>query len=65
MGARPAGSVGLASSILQFGGNRNMLSKVVSSATHGVDAYRVEVEADIQQQLPAFITVGLPEGAVR
>ena len=25
----------------------------------------VEVEADIQQQLPAFVTVGLPEGAVR
>ena len=42
-----------------------MLSKIMSSATHGVDAYKVEVEADIQQQLPAFITVGLPEGAVR
>ncbi len=42
-----------------------MLSKIVSSATLGVDAYTVEVEADIQQQLPAFITVGLPDGAVR
>lgn len=42
-----------------------MLSKVISSATLGVDAYTVEVEADIQQQLPAFITVGLPDGAVR
>ena len=42
-----------------------MLSKITSSATLGVDAYLVEVEADIQQQLPAFITVGLPEGAVR
>ena len=42
-----------------------MLSKVLSSATHGVDAYKVEVEADIQQQLPFFVTVGLPEGAVR
>ncbi|RKX22471.1 MAG: magnesium chelatase [Candidatus Zixiibacteriota bacterium] len=42
-----------------------MLSKVMSSATLGVDAYQVEVEADIQQQLPAFVTVGLPEGAVR
>ena len=42
-----------------------MLSKVISSATIGVDAYAVEVEADIQQQLPAFVTVGLPEGAVR
>jgi magnesium chelatase family protein len=42
-----------------------MLSKVCSSATLGVEAYLVEVEADIQQQLPAFVTVGLPEGAVR
>jgi magnesium chelatase family protein len=42
-----------------------MLSRVISSATHGVDAYTVEVEADIQQQLPLFITVGLPDGAVR
>lgn len=42
-----------------------MLAKVMSAATLGVDAYPVEVEADIQQQLPAFVTVGLPEGAVR
>ena len=42
-----------------------MLSKIISSATLGIDAYAVEVEADIQQQLPSFVTVGLPEGAVR
>jgi magnesium chelatase family protein len=42
-----------------------MLSKIISAATLGVDAYSVEVEADIQQQLPGFITVGLPDGAVR
>jgi magnesium chelatase family protein len=42
-----------------------MLAKVYSSATLGVNAYTVEVEADIQQQLPLFVTVGLPEGAVR
>ncbi len=42
-----------------------MLSKIISSATMGIDAYEVEVEADIQQQLPSFVTVGLPEGAVR
>ncbi|MCK4574629.1 MAG: ATP-dependent protease, partial [candidate division Zixibacteria bacterium] len=42
-----------------------MLSKIISSATVGVDAYQVEVESDIQQQLPAFVTVGLPDGAVR
>jgi magnesium chelatase family protein len=42
-----------------------MLSKIISAATLGVEAYPVEVEADIQQQLPLFITVGLPDGAVR
>lgn len=42
-----------------------MLSKVISSSTLGVEAYTVEVESDIQQQLPAFVTVGLPDGAVR
>lgn len=42
-----------------------MLSRTISSSTLGVDAYTVVVEADIQQQLPGFITVGLPEGAVR
>ena len=42
-----------------------MLASIISAATLGVDAYPVEVEADIQQQLPGFITVGLPEGAVR
>jgi len=31
----------------------------------GVDAYLVEVELDISAGLPAFATVGLPEGAVR
>jgi magnesium chelatase family protein len=42
-----------------------MHSRIMSSATEGVDAYTVEVETDIQQQLPAFCTVGLPDGAVR
>ena len=42
-----------------------MLARVISAATLGVEAYEVEVEADIQQQLPAFVTVGLPDGAVR
>lgn len=42
-----------------------MHSSILSSATVGVDAYTVEVETDIQQQLPAFNTVGLPDGAVR
>lgn len=42
-----------------------MLAKVFSSALLGIDAYTVEVEVDVSPQLPAFNTVGLPEGAVR
>jgi magnesium chelatase family protein len=42
-----------------------MLARVLSSAVLGIDAYIVEVEVDISQGLPAFSTVGLPEGAVR
>lgn len=42
-----------------------MLAKIISSAVLGIDAYLVEVEADISPQAPGFVTVGLPEGAVR
>jgi magnesium chelatase family protein len=42
-----------------------MLSRVLSSAVIGIDAYRVEVEVDISNGLPNFSTVGLPEGAVK
>jgi len=42
-----------------------MLATVMSSSVLGVDAYKVEVEVDISRGLPAFSTVGLPEGAVR
>lgn len=42
-----------------------MLSKLNSSAVLGIDAYKVEVEADITQMLPSFAIVGLPDGAVR
>ena len=42
-----------------------MLAKTLSSAVFGIDAYVVEVEVDIAQGLPAFATVGLPEGAVK
>ncbi len=42
-----------------------MLAKVLSSAVLGIDAYIVEVEADITPMLPSFATVGLPEGAVK
>lgn len=42
-----------------------MLSKVLSSAVLGIDAYLVEVEVDIASGLPSFTTVGLPEAAVK
>ena len=42
-----------------------MLASVFSSAVLGIDAYTVEVEADITQMLPSFTTVGLPDGAVK
>ncbi len=42
-----------------------MLSKVLSGAVLGVDAYTVEVEVDIALGLPAFSTVGLPDMAVK
>lgn len=42
-----------------------MLSKVISSAVFGIDAYTVNVEVDISPGLPAFSTVGLPDGAVK
>ncbi len=42
-----------------------MLAKVLSAAVVGIDGYLVEVEVDIASGLPAFSTVGLPEGAVK
>lgn len=42
-----------------------MLARVRSAAVLGIDAYLVEVEIDITNGLPAFATVGLPQGAVR
>jgi magnesium chelatase family protein len=42
-----------------------MLSKVLSAAVLGIDAYIVKVEAHLEGNLPYFATVGLPDGAVR
>ncbi|OQB41840.1 MAG: Competence protein ComM [Candidatus Latescibacteria bacterium ADurb.Bin168] len=42
-----------------------MLTHVFSAATHGVDAYIVDVEANLDSQVPSFTIVGLPEGAVK
>ena len=42
-----------------------MTCSVPSCAILGVDGYVVEVEVDMSSGLPGFMTVGLPEGAVR
>ena len=42
-----------------------MLARIRSAAVLGIDAYVVEVEADIANGLPTFATVGLPHGAVK
>ena len=42
-----------------------MLSKVMSGAVIGIEAYLVEVETDISPGLPAYTLVGLPDNAVR
>ncbi|HEY1333541.1 MAG TPA: YifB family Mg chelatase-like AAA ATPase, partial [Myxococcaceae bacterium] len=42
-----------------------MLSTIRSAAVLGIDAYAVDVEVDISSGLPAFNTVGLPNGAVK
>ncbi len=42
-----------------------MLSHVFSAATHGVDAYLVDVETHLDTMVPAFTVVGLPDAAVK
>ncbi|RKY89926.1 magnesium chelatase [candidate division KSB1 bacterium] len=42
-----------------------MLSKVLSSAVLGIDAYIIEVETNLESTVPSFSTVGLPDGAVK
>jgi magnesium chelatase family protein len=42
-----------------------MLAKVLSSTLIGIDAILVDVEVDLAPGLPAFATVGLPDGAVK
>lgn len=42
-----------------------MLSKVLSCATYGVNAFLVEVETHLERQIPGFSIVGLPDSAVR
>jgi len=42
-----------------------MLFKITSAALHGIEAFPVEVEVDICPGFPTFVTVGLPDAAVR
>lgn len=42
-----------------------MLAQITSLAVLGINAYSVQVEVDLAPGLPAFNTVGLPDGAVR
>ncbi len=42
-----------------------MVSKVLSGAVLGVEAYVVDVESHLDSQLPQFTTVGLPDTAVK
>lgn len=43
----------------------DMLSRVLSSAVLGINAYVVDVETNIANGLPHFSTVGLPDNAVK
>ncbi len=42
-----------------------MFSKIISAATFGIDAYKVEVETHSERQLPSITIVGLPDNAVK
>ena len=42
-----------------------MLSKVLSAAVLGIDAYLVEIETDLGANVPGFTIVGLPDNAVK
>ena len=42
-----------------------MVSKAYSLGLFGMDAFTVEVEADLSQGLPCFDLVGLPDASVK
>ncbi|UCD54772.1 MAG: YifB family Mg chelatase-like AAA ATPase [Candidatus Omnitrophota bacterium] len=42
-----------------------MIAKSLSCTVIGIDAYKVDVESDIAQGLPAFNIIGLPDTAIR
>jgi len=42
-----------------------VIAKINSAAVIGIDAYKVDVEVDLSQGLPQYLTVGLPDSAVK
>jgi len=42
-----------------------MISKIISGAILGIDAYAIQVEVDLARGLPILTTVGLPDAAVK
>jgi magnesium chelatase family protein len=42
-----------------------MLSKILTGATYGIDAYLIEVETNVEKNIPSFTIVGLPDNAVK
>ena len=45
---------------------QSMIVRLACGALQGVDAFRVDLEADfLRKGMPAFVMVGLAEGAVR
>ena len=42
-----------------------MLSKIFTSATYGIDAFLIEVETNVEKNVPNFTIVGLPDNAVK
>ena len=42
-----------------------MLSVVLSCATYGINAYLIEIETNIENTVPNFFMVGLPDNAVK
>ncbi|MCJ7580912.1 MAG: YifB family Mg chelatase-like AAA ATPase [Candidatus Aminicenantes bacterium] len=42
-----------------------MLYKISSASLRGIDAYLVDVEVDVSYGIPNYVTVGLPDAAVR
>jgi magnesium chelatase family protein len=53
------------SSLQRCDPRETMLFKALSAAVYGIDAYLVEVEVDVSAGVGNFLTVGLPDAAVK